>query len=31
LWQLIFRRGLDHEIHHRSELQLMLMLRYETE
>ena len=28
LWMLLLRRGLDHEIHHRGELQLMLMLRY---
>ena len=28
LWQLVLRRNLDHEIHHRGELQLMLKLRY---
>jgi uncharacterized damage-inducible protein DinB len=31
LWELLCRRSLDHEIHHRGELQLMLMLRYGPE
>jgi uncharacterized damage-inducible protein DinB len=28
VWELLLRRSLDHEIHHRGELQLMLMIRY---
>lgn len=28
LWSLVLRRGIDHEIHHRGGLQIMLHLRY---
>ena len=28
LWYLVLRRGIDHEIHHRGELQMLLRLRY---
>ena len=27
-WYLVLRRGIDHEIHHRGELQMLLRLRY---